>query len=251
MGYHAPVAPTEPPATQALLDRAAARHGGWDRWRRLESISLRVESLGGAIPRLKGLHRSFSPPSLVTVEPLRRRLVLHGYPTPDRELVFDRGRVGDAPLDHDTDSTRRARLMAHPRARWSPEDATYFFGYAITHYLGLPFSLAEAEIVEHRHRPGSSRPDRLTVRYAPDAHTHGVLERFHFDATGLLVRHDYHAEVLGPNAHGAHYTRDYVEVDGLMIARRREVYLRMGDWATPLPVLHARLAPLSVSLAAG
>jgi len=243
MSYHPPVTSIETAATRALLDRAAARHGGWDRWQRLESITLRVESLGGAIPRLKGLYRSFSPPSLLTVEPRRRRLVLHGYPTPERELVFDRGRVGDGPLDH------RARLMAHPRARWSPEDATYFFGYAMTHYLGLPFSLAEAEIVEHRQRPGHPRPDRLTVRYAPDAHTHCGLERFHFDATGLLVRHDYHAEVLGPGAHGAHWSRDYVELDGLMIAQRREVYLRIGDWASPLPVLHARLAPLSVAYA--
>jgi hypothetical protein len=236
------VVPAEP-STQALLDRAAARHGGWDRWRRLASITLRVESIGGAIPRLKGLRRSFSPPSRITVEPRLRRLVLHEFPTLGRELVFDRGRVGDEPPGH------RARLMARPFARWSPEDATYFFGYAITHYLALPFSLAEAEIVEHVHRPGHARPDRLAVRYAPDAHTHCGLERFHFDATGLLVRHDYHAEVLGPGAHGAHFCRDYVEVDGVMIAQRREVYLRMGDWATPLPVLHARLAPLSVAYA--
>ena len=49
-------------ATKELLERAAARHGGWDRFRRIESITLRVESLGGAIPRLKGLHRSFPLP---------------------------------------------------------------------------------------------------------------------------------------------------------------------------------------------
>lgn len=231
------------PETRALLDRAAARHGGWARWRRLESITLRVDALGGAIPRLKGLHRSFSPPSRMTVEPQRRRAVLHGYPTPERELVFERGRVGDGLLDH------RARLMADPRARWSPEDATYFFGYAITHYLALPFSLADAEIIEHRQRPGHAWPDRLTVRYGPDAHTHGEIERFCFDATGLLVRHDYHAEVLGPGAHGAHFSRDYVELEGLMIARRREVVLRVGDWASPLPVLHARLEPLALASA--
>jgi hypothetical protein len=182
-----------------------------------------------------------SRPARVTVEPRRRRLVLHDYPKPGRELVFDRGRVGDGPLEH------RARLIARPRARWRPEDATYFFGYAMTHYLALPFSLAEAEIVQHRHRPGRPRPDRLTVRYAPDAHTHCARERFHFDATGLLVRHDYRAEVLGPGAHGAHWSRDYVEVDGLMIARRREVFMRIGSWATPVPVLIARLEPLSVT----
>lgn len=231
------------PSTQALLERAAARHGGWARWRRLESITLRVEAFGGAIARLKGLHRSFSAPSCITVEPHQRRLVVHGLPTPDRELVFDRGRVGDGPLDH------RARLIARPWARWSPEDATYFFGYAITHYLALPFSLASAEIIEHVHRPGRAWPDRLTVRYGPGAHTHGTYERFHFDATGLLVRHDYHAEVLGPGAHGAHTSRDYVELEGLMIARRRDVCLRLGGFATPLPVLHARLEPLSLSLA--
>lgn len=231
------------PATQALLDRAAARHGGWELWRRLVAIDVRVAALGGAIPRLKGLQRAFSPPLHVTVEPHQRRLVVHGVPTPERQLVFDRGRVGKGPPDH------RARLIARPLARWSPEDAAYFFGYALTHYLALPFSLASADIVEHVHRPGHPSTDRLTVRYGPGSHTHGRYERFYFDATGLLVRHDYHAEVLGPIAHGAHSSRDYVELDGLMIARRREVHLRLGGWATPLPVLHARLEPLSLSLA--
>jgi hypothetical protein len=228
-------------ALRSLLERAAARHGGWERWRSLGAITVRVEALGGPIPRLKGLGRSFPLMSRVTIEPRSRRLIAHDYPTPGHDLVFDRGRVGSQPDD------ARARLKAYaPWSRWSPEDATYFFGYALTHYLALPFSLAEAEIVEHLHRAGRALPDRLTVRYGPDAHTHGALERFHFDASGLLVRHDYHAEVLGAGAHGAHFSRDYVQLGGLMIARRREVYLRLGDWPTPLPVLHARLVPLSV-----
>jgi hypothetical protein len=229
------------PALRSLLERAAARHGGWERWRSLGAITLQIDDLGGAIPRIKGHGRGLPSLSRVTIEPRSRRLVAHDYPAPGRELVFDRGRVSGQ-----TDDVR-ARLLAHPRARWSPEDATYFFGYAMTHYLALPFSLAEAEIIEHRHRPGRALPDRLTVRYSPDAHTHSTLERFHFDASGLLVRHDYHAEVLGRGAHGAHWSRDYVQLAGLMIARRREVYLRLGGWSTPLPVLHARLTPLSLA----
>lgn len=124
-------------ALRTLLDRAAARHGGWERWHRLDAITVQVQDLSGLVPL----------------------------------------------------------------------------------------------------------PDRLTVRYPPGSHTHGPLERFHFDPSGLLRRHDYQAQIIGPGTHGAHFSDDYVEVEGLQVARARRVVLRLGDWASPVPVLQARLEP--------
>ncbi|MEM7152498.1 MAG: hypothetical protein AAF799_06615 [Myxococcota bacterium] len=228
------------PAVREVIDRAAARHGGWERWQNLESITLDVESLGGMVPWVKGLGRTFPQMGRCTVDPRRRVLTAHDFPSAGQSVVFERGRiVGEEPDDY----RRRFDGLAKLR-RWTPADATYFFGYALTHYLALPFSLADADVVEHRPRRGASGCDRLTVRYPPGAHTHGEIERFHFDATGLLVRHDYHAEILGPGTHGAHFSRDYVDVDGLPIARTRRVVMRLGSWATPIPVLTASLLPL-------
>lgn len=234
-------------ALHALLQRATARHGGIERWRRLGAIAVEVRRLGGLVPRVKGLGRTYPMMGRCTIEPRARRVIAHDYPHPGQCVVFDRGRVtqvasGREPrFDHDD---YRPRFDGPSKwRRWSPTDATYFFGYALTHYLSLPFSLLDADVIAHRHRAGHALPDRLTVRYPPGAHTHGAIERFHFDGTGLLRRHDYQAEIIGPGTYGAHFSDDYVDVDGLQIARTRRVVLRLGGWASPVPVLEARLDP--------
>ncbi len=241
------------PKLRALIDRAAARHGGWDRWHTLGAITLRVDHLGGMIPWIKGLGRTFTTPGLVTVHPRARRAVFHDLTDSAHDVVFDRGRVAQVArdqtphFDHD-DYRRRFDGLAKHR-RWSPCDAAYFFGYALTHYLALPFSLADADVQAHDHAFGRALPDRLTVRYPAGSHTHGRRERFHFSPQGLLVRHDYHAEILGPGTHGAHLSLDYAQVDGLCVARQRRVYVDLMGWATPVPVLSADLDIRSVGVA--
>ena len=81
--------------------------------------------------------------------PHDHRTVLHDYPdgagnaasshagavqfsTPDGAIV-------ESSLDH-----RRSFRGVRKWRRWSPADALYFFGYALTHYQGLPFTLADA-----------------------------------------------------------------------------------------------------------
>lgn len=237
----------DPAALRDLLDRAADRHGGWARWKNLGPITLHVRALGGLVPWVKGLGRTHPMMGRCTVDPHRRRLVVHDFPSPGQDTIFDGGRVArvtsgaEPSFDHD-DYRQRFAGFAKLR-RWTPRDATYFFGYALTHYLGLPFTLADAEVLEHRHRPGHALPDRLTVHYPPGSHTHSRIERFHFDPAGLLRRHDYHAEIIGPGAHGAHFSEDYAEVDGLQIARTRRVVVRLGDWPVAIPVLLAALDP--------
>ncbi len=240
-----PTTPLDRSALQVVLDRAAARHGGWDRWQSLGAIELEVEHLGGAIPWIKGLGRTHPHPTRLTVWPRLGRTVFHGYPDPAHDIWFQRGRMAQVPRgqtpplpDHDYRS--RFDGLAKLR-RWSPIDAAYFFGYALSHYLSLPFALASADIIAHDHRPDRALTDRITVRYPAGTHTHGARERFCFDGDGLLTRHDYHAQIIAPGAHGAHFSRDYVEHHGLWLARDRRVYLDAWGWATPISVLDARL----------
>ncbi len=231
------------------------RHGGLARWRRVASVELRCTSLAGLVPWMKGVGARAPRPSRVTVEPVRRRVVFHDYPAPGSRLVFDRGSVlrgaGDEPSAAGGD--HRARFVGLQRLRrWTPEDVCYFFGYALSHYLGLPFTLAALSPARCslERREGRALPLIATARYGPRDHTHGRVERFYFDREGLLRRHDYVAEIIGRAAAGAHFSDDYARVDGWPIARRRVVYARLGRICSPLAVLDARLEPLAVSWSA-
>jgi hypothetical protein len=230
---------------RTLIETAIARHGG-DAWSHIRSIDLPFRSLSGLLPWLKGHGRTFELPRLVRVEPLRARAVFVDYPGPGERGVFDAGRVGlgDAePVEH-----RASFAGARKWRRWSPLDALYFFGYAITHYHALPWSLRNAEPLALRttHRSGAAHA--LTVRFPPTVHTHCEVQTIYFDGDGLIVRHDYVAEIIGSWARGAHLWRDFVEVSGFPIATHRRVVARLGRQALPLIALDAKLGAPAVTL---
>jgi hypothetical protein len=70
---------------------AIDRHGGWGLWRRLESISLSLVSLGGLLPSLKGYQRSFRLPHRAVVYPKAARTEWFAGAAP--VAVFERGDV--------------------------------------------------------------------------------------------------------------------------------------------------------------
>jgi hypothetical protein len=231
----------------ALLGRAVARHGGRAAWESLQRVTLELRALSGMLPTLKGFGRTFPRPARIDVFPHEYRAVFHDYPTGGQRGVFDAGAVqlvdaAGAVVTSSPDHRRTFRGLRKWR-RWSPADALYFFGYAVTHYLGLPFTLAEA-------RPlgiCSARLDgrRLTgidVELPAALHTHSRRQTFYFDDDGLLLRHDYVADIAGWLARGAHLWRDFVTVHGIEIPRERHVVARLGRRATPLVALHAELA---------
>jgi hypothetical protein len=126
-----------------------------------------------------------------------------------------------------------------PLLRWTPLDALYFFGYALVNYWALPFLLASTRFIRASERA-------VTVDFLDGFDTHSRRQSFHFDETGLLLRHDYTACVVGWWATGSHYSSDYVDAGGLLLAQGRDVRGRLGSWATPVPVLKARLEDFSI-----
>jgi hypothetical protein len=125
--------------------------------------------------------------------------------------------------------------------RWSALDALYFFGYALTHYHALPWSLREAEPLALRRSRQPGATDALTVRFPPALHTHSAVQTIHLAADGLIVRHDYVAEIISTLARGAHLWGDHVEVKGFPVARHRRVLARIGGQPLPFVALEARL----------
>jgi hypothetical protein len=229
----------------SLLERAAARHGGWERWRRLSEIRARLVALGGPIPAAKGVGRTFPVPGAAVVRPHAWETRFLDYPEAGVDGVFAAGDVRLVERSSGrslAESARHRATFAGARKwrRWRPLDALYFFGYALATYWSLPFVLERTSLV---------RADRrsLTVDFPDALESHGRRQRFFFADDGLLVRHDYRADILSGMATGAHFSSGYLEAGGLPFATGRRVALRIGALPLPMTVLHAELADFAVS----
>ena len=83
----------------------------------------------------------------------------------------------------------------------------------------MPWTLRDAEPLALRRTGRRAGNDgggfALTVRFPPSLHTHCPVQTIYFAADGLIVRHDYVADIVGTFARGAHFWRDYVTVEGI------------------------------------
>jgi len=223
------------PEALEVWSRACEHHGGMARWRALTCIRLKTESLSGALPRLKGAGRTFSLPPLIEVDPVQRRARFQSYPDDDHLGVFENGAVRIERRDDGsvvTSSTdHRATFRGlHKLRRWRPIDALYFFGYAVAHYHALPFTLVDARLLSATVTvQGGKRLDVLDVVFPPDLPTHCRRQRFYIDESGRIDRHDYHAEVVGFWARGAHVWKRETFCNGLSVALERHVFARAGS----------------------
>jgi hypothetical protein len=233
-------------AAAQFLARACDRHGGFDAFAATASVSLRLVTLSGLIPWFKGLGRTFPPPSAVELWPHSRRARFHDYPQRGQVSVYQSGRVATNrdELDGHLGESHRAtfRGLAKWRA-WQPEDALYFFGYSLLDYVSLPFMLRDRELIDARRTRAGVE---LWYRFPQGADTHSSVQGFYFDESGLLVRHDYRAEILGKIFNGAHLHRDHRAVGNLLLPTHRTVYAKLWHYPvrarTCIPVLDARLA---------
>jgi hypothetical protein len=230
------------------LDRVIEAYGGLALWRKLRSVVLQMDSLGGLLPAAKGRRRTFAQPTLVTVDPPNWRAEFHDFPEPGMRVIFARGaiqvidRSGAVRLDRP--KYRETFRGVKKYLRWSHADAAYFFGYALATYLSVPFILPEYATDVREWKGGI----RVAARFPETIDTHSADQAFWFDRDGLLVRQDYRAEIVGWWAAGAHFTSDYRTVAGLPVATRRRVLFRVFRLVTPVPVLTATLHPVEVKV---
>ncbi|MDF1798664.1 MAG: hypothetical protein P1V81_05775 [Planctomycetota bacterium] len=226
-----------------ILPMAVDRHGGARAFRSVDAIDLRILGLDGLVLRYKGLGRSFQAADRVVVRPHHGVATFHFG---DHTIAYERGAV-QTPTERT--EGHRSRFAGLGKLRpWTPADACYFLGYALVNYLSLPFLLADLPV--RRSRVLDDGSAWVESVFPAGADTHCRVQRFWFDSTGLLVRHDYRADILGPMFQGAHFSLDHDLDHGIPLARTRVVKARLGSLASPLAILRAKLQVESVGRAA-
>ena len=215
-----------------LTDLVIAAHGGLDRWNRLSEVRAHL-LVGGQLWPLKRQDGIIND-SMVRVE-LHRQFASHyefGYCGLRTSFAADRVAI----------ETTRGHVVAEradPRAAfrdhvidtpWDWLHLAYFAGYAMSTYMTTPFCFAEQGYRTEELEPWREEDQtwrRLKVTFPAHIATHSAAQIFYFDGDGLLRRHDYTPEVIGPApfAHSAaHYTGDYQDFDGIMAPTKRRVY---------------------------
>jgi hypothetical protein len=220
-----------------LLEQVLEAHGGRQRWQALECIEADFSSGGLAF----SLH--LQPWALrnlkIRVQPHARRVVLRdfmhpgwsGVWTPDLVQILDAGGVVVAQRQ----DPRSAFSRIDKQVRWNKLDILYFAGYALWNYLSFPFIL-EASGVSLSETESNTR--ELRARFDSSVPTHSEVQSIHVDASGLLTRHDYTADVIGKWANVANFCLASELVDGLRFYTRRRVLPRFGTQTVlPFPTL--------------
>jgi hypothetical protein len=217
-----------------LLDRAIEAHGGLDRWEKVKELVIRARSGGVALP-LKFKPSAFKSYEAKVVTSITKTLI-SDYPLSNHTGVFESNRVSiigpDKKLVAERDNPRALIKSFRRNIFWDNLDTLYFGGYAVWNYLNLPFLLARQGFFVEEIDPwdhNGQQLSRLRTIFPDDLPTHCREQVFYFDRNGLLVRHDYTAEVFGQWAKAAHYSWEHKNFRGLIIPTRRRVFPRKAS----------------------
>jgi hypothetical protein len=125
---------------------------------------------------------------------------------------------------------RRERARAYfPYGRrlcwWDSLDQTYFVGYALWNYLVFPSLLLRQDIQWEE-----TGPHRLRATFPENIPTHSREQEFLFDpVSGLLIQHNYTAEVMGGWAKAANVVTEHGTWRGIPFPSHRRVTARKKD----------------------
>ncbi|MFF4956473.1 hypothetical protein ACFY2Z_05175 [Streptomyces sp. NPDC001222] len=225
-----------------LLDLVLDAHGGLPRWREAKTIRAQG-SVGGLLWSMRGQEGIFADTD-ITVDVQQQHAVSDNFTGAGLRGVFTPGRVAVETPDGEVLAERTAPRDAFaghgPDTPWDQLHALYFCGYALWNYLTAPYLLTRPGVQVQELEPWNEAGEewrRLHARFPQDMATHSKEQVFHYDASGLLRRHDYAAEVLG-GAPAAHYSEQHITAAGLVFPTHRYVVpVQEGGRALPEPIL--------------
>jgi hypothetical protein len=206
--------------------RALDAYGGEAFWRAARSIRATVSTSGLAFV-------------LKWQRPFNRVAVQCAVGEPHARLTpIDRSgntgvlKNGDVYLENPSGITiaRRERARSYfPYGRrlfwWDSLDQAYFAGYALLNYLTFPSLLLREDI-----RWEETGPHRLRATFPENTPTHSRVQEFLFDTvSGLLLQHNYTAEVMGGWAKAANVVIEHGIWSGIPFPSHRRVTPRKKD----------------------
>jgi len=216
-----------------LLALAIEAHGGIHRWQEVSHFRV-AASITGDVWTLKG-----KPGVLADVElegeARDQRVKITPFPWPGRYTTWEPHRQTIETDDGMLVAERRDPVASFAgltrRSSWDDLHAAYFAGEASWNYLVAPFVLARPDFITEEAGPWDEDGQtwhRLLVTYPETIVAHCRQQTYYFDSTGLLRRLDYTIDILG-GVPAVHYPSDYREFAGIMVPRRRRIYVRNPD----------------------
>lgn len=230
----------------SLLEYTINAHGGLKTWNKFEKITARIITTG-VLWQMKQ-QPGVLDDIYVTSETKKQTTSHYPFLNPDWKTSFTPKRIAIENTNGEIIeelSNPRDSFSGHTRETpWSRLQLAYFGGYAMWTYFNTPFAFANPGYEVTELEPWEENNEvfrRLKVTFPSEVASHSKEQVFYIDSEGLIRRHDYSADISG-GSKAAHYLSDYIEVQGIKIATRREVYVRQEDNTPLLP------EPLLVSI---
>jgi hypothetical protein len=210
-----------------LLEEALEAHGGYDHWRKFKGLASTIRT-GGKLWELKGAPL-IPVPRRATSEFRRQWTQVTPFGEPDWTMTWTPEHMaitaGDGTVVAERDGGREAFDRSYD-GKWDPLNLAYFNGYAMWTYHATPLVFGEPGYEARDVEPIEDAGETLrgvAVRFPEAIHSHTREQQFYFGSDGLLRRHDYTVDVWADTP-AAHFTYDYVDVEGLKYPTRRIVY---------------------------
>ncbi|MFI5159961.1 MAG: hypothetical protein ACHQHN_01735 [Sphingobacteriales bacterium] len=222
-----------------LLDVVIEGHGGLGRWKQYRTMSA-TQVTGGVLWPMKGVAGILDKVN-ITID-LNQQWVSH---SPFQNAAYHTS-VKANRVAIETNGGKLIEELLNPRlslqghtleSQYSKLQLAYVAGYSIWTYLTSPFSFTEPGFETREMEPWEENGEtwrRLKVKFPDYIATHSKEQVFYINSNGLIRRHDYDVEVSG-NAPVVQYLDEHREIDGIVVATERKVYVRQEDNTPLLP----------------
>lgn len=220
-----------------LLEFTIKAHGGRANFNKFESVTARL-ICDGILWGMVG-HPGSVDDIYVTTSTKKQFTSHYPFLNKDWHTAFTAGHVAilnsKDEIVEELSNPRDSFAGFTTETPWSQIQLVYFTGYAMWTYFNAPFNFGDEgyfikELETYEENGEIFR--RLEVTFPDHIATHSPVQTFYIDKDGLIKRHDYNVDIAG-GATAAHYISDYIDVQGVKIATKRNVYIRQED-NTPL-----------------